>query len=167
MLVAQSIAAIAVGLLGLAGIAKILSPDPTVGALRAVGLPVGPIAVRILGTGEVAVAVAAVVWAPAVAGAGLAYVGFLGFAAVAARRDTPLRSCGCFGRAETPSSPLHLVFNVVAAGSLGGLALTGTPLLPTLPWPELVGFVAFAALGVHASYLLLAVLPETLSAARA
>lgn len=167
VLVAQSIAAVAVGLLGVAGLAKVLSPDPTVGALRAVGLPAGRRLVRGLGAGEVVVAVTAVLWTPAVMAAGLAYVGFVGFTAVAARLDTPLRSCGCFGRDETPSSPLHVAFNVVAAGSLGVLAVSGTPLLPALPWPELVGFLAFAGLGVYAAYLLLAVLPETLAAARA
>lgn len=166
MLVAQSLAAIAVGLLGLAGVAKFLSPDPTVGALRAVGIPAGRGLVRGLGAGEVVVAVAAVLWPPAVAAAGLAYLGFVGFTAVAARLDTPLRSCGCFGRDETPSTPLHLVFNGTAAGALGVLAVTGTALLPTLAWPELVGFGAFAGLGVYAAYLLLAVLPETLAAVR-
>lgn len=163
MLVAQSVAVIAVGLLGLAGVAKVLSPDPTIGALRAVGLPAGPALVRVLGGGEVVVAIAAVVWPFAVGLAGLAYVGFVAFTTLAARRNTPLRSCGCFGRDETPASPLHLAFNVVAAGALGVLAGTGTPLLPALPGLELVGFVAFAALGVYAAYLLLAVLPETLA----
>jgi hypothetical protein len=166
VLVAQSIAAIAVGLLGLAGVAKVLSPDPTVGALRAVGLPAGRGLVRGLGAAEVVVAVAAVLWPPAVAAAGLAYLGFVGFTAVAARLDTPLRSCGCFGRDETPSSPLHVVFNVVAAGALLVLAVSGMPLLPALAWLELVGFLAFAAVGVYVAYLLLAVLPETLAVAR-
>lgn len=166
MLLAQSVAAIAIGLLALAGVAKVLNPHPTVGALRVAGLPASPVLVRGLGGGEVVVAVAAVVWPLAVGVASLAYVGFVVFTAVAARRDTPLRTCGCFGRDETPSSPLHLVFNVVATGALGFLAVTGTPLLPALPGLELVGFVAFAALGVYAAYLLLAVLPETLAAAR-
>lgn len=166
MLVVQSVAVIAVGLLAVAGVAKVLSPVSTVGALRALGLPAGSASVRLLGVGEVAVAIGAAVWPSAVGAAGLAYIGFVVFTVVAARRDTPLRSCGCFGRNETPSSPLHRVFNVVAAGALAVLAATGTPILPALDGLELVGFVTVAGLGVHAAYLMLAVLPETLAAAR-
>lgn len=167
MLTAQAIATIALGLLGVAGFAKVVDPDPTSGALRAARLPGRRSLVRIMGVGEVVIAGAALSAVSAAVGfAALAYLGFTGFSAWALRTEQPIQSCGCFGSDDTPPGAVHVVVNAVSAGALALLWLRGFGPIPALPAGELVAFLAFGALGVFAAYLLLAVLPQTLGVAR-
>jgi hypothetical protein len=167
VLTAQAIATIALGLLVVAGVAKVVDPDPTSGALRAARLPVRRPLVRFMGVAEVVVAGAALLAVPAAVGfAALAYLGFTGFTAWALRTERPIQSCGCFGSDDTPPGLVHVVVNAVSAGALALLWLRGLGPIPALPAGEIVGFLGFGGLGVFGAYLLLAVLPQTLGAAR-
>lgn len=168
LVVVQAAATIALGLLGLAGIAKVVDPQPTSGALNAARLPSRLWLVRALGVLEFAAAlVGLALGSAAAAPAALLYLGFAIFTWVALRWDHPLQSCGCFGREDTPPSWIHFGFNAVAALALGSAAIAA---LPTVPWSDLpeilLGYLAFAALGVYAAYLILTALPRTLAVSR-
>lgn len=167
-MVAQAVATIALGLLGASGIVKLIDPDPTTGAMSTVGLPSSNSLSRLLGIVEILVAIAALATGGlAVVAAGCLYTAFAMFTAAALRRHLPIQSCGCFGRDDTPPTILHVAYNSTAAAALFAL-----PLLELAPiaWGvaplELVLFLGFAAVGVYASYLLLARLPQLLDLAR-
>jgi hypothetical protein len=110
-----------------AGAAKVADPTRTVGALRALGWPSSPGLVRV-GAGVEAVvgAAALVVGGPVVAVlvAG-SYVGFAAFVAAALRAGTPVGSCGCFGRADTPPRPRHVAVDLGLAAGAGLAAAAG------------------------------------------
>ena len=166
--VAQAIAAIALGLLGASGVAKLVDPAPTTGAMGEAGLPSSNVLSRLLGVVEVAAAVLGLaVGGVAVLAGALLYIGFVIFTFGALRKRIPLASCGCFGRDDTPPSVLHVVYNGVAA-----LALLVLPLLRTDPidWSmatyEILLYVAFASIGGYVSYLLLALLPRLMATTR-
>lgn len=167
-MVAQAVATIALGLLGASGIVKLIDPDPTTGAMSTVGLPASNTLSRLLGLVEVVAAVAAVAAGGlAVIVAACLYTAFAVFTVAALRRELPIQSCGCFGRDDTPPTILHVAYNSTAA-----VALFALPVLELAPidWglaaQQLVLFLGFAAVGVYASYLLLATLPQLLELAR-
>ncbi|MFZ0015524.1 MAG: MauE/DoxX family redox-associated membrane protein [Acidimicrobiia bacterium] len=161
-MLAQAVAAIALGLMATSGVAKFVDPDPTTGAMRAARLPASTPVTYALGVIESTVAVLAlVVGGPAVLAGALLYGGFTIFTLAATLYDFPIQSCGCFGRADTPPSRLHVVFNLMATLALGRLAILGMgPIDWSLPAMDLVLFLGFAIAGVFASYLLLAQLPQ-------
>ncbi len=100
-------------------------------ALGQAGLPGGPLVVRLLALGEVAVAGAVLVIggsAPAAA-LGLVHLGFAAFVLRLRRSAGPGARCGCFGEAEAPAGRLHVVVNLAASG-LVAAALTSE--LPSL-----------------------------------
>ncbi|MDE0237086.1 MAG: hypothetical protein OXN95_07665 [bacterium] len=102
-------------LLGVAGAAKAVTPEPASAALARLHLPHSLWVVRLLGIVELVVAVSAFVVGgagPAIALAAL-YGGFA-HAAWAMVRLGPGVSCGCFGRAEMPASLRHVVVNILA-----------------------------------------------------
>ncbi|MCW2608064.1 MAG: hypothetical protein JWO60_2757 [Frankiales bacterium] len=144
----------AAALLVLAGAAKVLDPAPLVRALRSLGLPGGPLVVRLAAAAEVVVGVAALLTGSRAAALAVA-ASYALFTAVVVRgllRGGVLASCGCFGKADTPPTRTHAV---VTAG-LAAVALAVDPPTPgalTLPL-----LVASAAVAVTA-YLALAVLP--------
>ena len=161
----------AAGLLALAAPGKLLRPALTAHALRQLGLPGSALLVRLLGVGELALAAA--VWlAPSravLALLALAYAAFAGFVAGALRRGTALSSCGCFGRADTPPTRVHL--GVVTAAALLALAaaVTGSASIggvvaegPAYGLPLL----AAVAVSVWLAWAALAVLPRVVVAAR-
>lgn len=162
-----AVSAVALGLLGAAGVAKTIDPVPTAGALHAAHLPSDPWLVRLLGVVEVMAAIVALLlggrW---VFVAALLYAGFVGFTWMAVSRVIPVQSCGCFGRADTPPSWFHVGFNIVALVTLVIVAVTnGSP----IPWDasilETSVYLGYAALGTFLSYLLLTRLPQTLDVA--
>ncbi|HUG08786.1 MAG TPA: MauE/DoxX family redox-associated membrane protein [Acidimicrobiia bacterium] len=166
-MVAQAVAAIALGLLGASGVVKLIDPGPTTGAMSTAGLPSSDTLSRFLGVVEVVVA------AMALAAGGLALIAAAGlyfsFAVFTAsfHRRLPLQSCGCFGHDETPPTATHLGYNVVAMVALLTVALRGSaPIDWGLPQAELVTYLGFAVIGAYASYLLLARLPRLMSVAR-
>jgi hypothetical protein len=164
MVVAPAVAAIALGLLGASGVLKLVDPEPTTGAMRAAHLPSSNTVSRLLGSIEVAVAVAALVSAgiSTLAAAGL-YGAFTLFTAAALLTHLPLQSCGCFGREDTPPTVIHVIFNAIVTGSLVSLYFRGAEAIDwTLPVGELVLYLGFSVVGVYATYLLLTRLPQIL-----
>lgn len=161
----------AAALLALAAPGKLRRPASTANALGQLGLPRSTAAVRLLGVGELAVAAA--VWvrpsAAVLALLAVAYLGFAGFVAVALRRGTALSSCGCFGRADTPPTLVHLAVVLAAGLAAATAAVTGSASIgevvtagqaygvPLLLAVGLTTFLAWAAL---------AVLPRVVAAAR-
>jgi len=166
--VAQAVAAIALGLLGASGVVKLIDPDPTTGAMGAAGLPSSRSLSRSLGLFEILTAIVAlsVGGAAVIAGAGL-YASFAAFTSFALYKRLPIQSCGCFGRDDTPPTRLHLGYNVVACVALLALAvLDVAPIDWSLSPVELGLYLGFATIGVYASYLLMARLPQLLELAR-
>lgn len=126
--------------LALAAPAKLRRPALTGNALAALGLPSSRELVRALGVGELVLAgwVLVAPSAPALALLAAAYAAFAGFVAAALRRGTPLASCGCFGRPDTPPTRTHLVLVLgaglacaaAALGAAGAVAALGTGASP-------------------------------------
>jgi len=158
-------------LLAIAGIYKLSDPAPTIGALRGAGLPHSRGVVWLLALAEVAVAG---VWfavggrIAALAGAGL-YIGFALFVTFALRRDLPIASCGCLGRADTPPTWLHVIVNSLSAVVLIWAAIVPTGPLAGLPDESLavaIPFLIFSGTVVYLLYAVIAVLPEKAAASR-
>ena len=163
----EAAAAVALALLAVAGMAKVVEPQYTSGALRATGLPSGIWIVRALGIAESMAGMAGLVFGgPLAAPAAFFYAGFSIFTAAALRRDVPLQSCGCFGREDTPPSMLHVVFNLVATGALAAVALANLSPIPAGAALETVLYVGMIGLGTFASVLLITRLPAVLRLAR-
>lgn len=142
-----------------AGATKVLDPAPLVRALRTAGLPLGAPVVRVLAAAEVVVGVAALVrpgrWTALAAA--LAYAVFTAFVARALRRDGVLSSCGCFGRADTPPTPTHVVLTAVA--SVVAVVVAVDP--PGAVWSrsDALGLALGSGLVAFLAWLSLAVLP--------
>jgi hypothetical protein len=151
-------------LLAFAAPGKWRRPTSTTNALRALGLPSTPALVRLLAAAEVALA-AAVALAPrrpVLAALGLAYLAFAGVVVAALRRGSPLSSCGCFGRPDTPPTRIHLgVVLVLAAAALAAAATTGSASLLEAGLPV----VLTAAVGAGLAWAALSVLPQVTQAA--
>ena len=167
-MVSQAVAAIALGLLGASGVAKVVNPEPTRRALKAARLPSSTLLSRALGVAEISAALLGLVGpVRASAPAALLYLGFMLFMLAAVQNRIPLQSCGCFGREETPPSWLHVVYNAGATLFLGWIVLSSTSPIPwSLPPVQIATYIFFAGLGVFASYLLLTRLPQLMQIAR-
>lgn len=163
---------IAAALLAAAGAAKVVDPSMTAGALRASGLRIGAGPVRLaaaaeLGLGAAALAVQSALLAVAVAAS---YFAFAAFVLRALRLDKPVGTCGCFGKADTPPSFVHVGVNLglggiaAAVGSAGGVDLPAV--IADQPWLG-VPFVAWMGLGIALAFLALTALPRTLAETRA
>lgn len=107
----------------LAGAAKAVRPSATIAALRIVGLPASPAAVRALAGVEVVVAGATLAGTGAAAAVALAAV-HVGFAAVAVVLRRRSADCGCFGDAS-PVTATHVVVNLAAAAVVTAAVLDG------------------------------------------
>jgi hypothetical protein len=132
----------AVALLGAAGVAKAFRPGETANALSGAGLPIGPAWVRVGGAAEAGLAVVALL-VPGVVTGGLVavtYALFAAFIGVALRRGWALRSCGCFGRPDSPPTIAHAVLDAGAAASAVWWAAA---------WPAGYGFGHLARLFFH------------------
>lgn len=163
---AQALSAVALTLLAASGIAKLVDPDPTVGAMTAAGLHSNRLTARSLGLAEILAAALGLAWGGVwlIAALGL-YTGFAVFTLMAVQRRIPVQSCGCFGREDTPPTWAHVLFNCLSALALGYLIVVNRA---PVPWSEPVGeillYIAFSLSGAYLSYLLLAQLPRTLAA---
>src|SRR5438067_6629975 len=120
-------------LLALAGGLKAVQPASTAGALRALRLPSALPLVRLLGLLEVVIGagVAVTLWPPLLVLVAAMYLAFAAFVIAALGAQTPLQSCGCFGTADTPPSPVHVGVDVAAAVVALVSAVTETPSLRT------------------------------------
>lgn len=143
-------------LLVAAGVAKALEPLSLVRALRAAGLRVrAPLLARWVRAGAAAEAVLGLVAvvhpSRAVAAAvALSYLGFTLFVLRALRSGSPLASCGCFGKSDTPPTPGHAVVTALLAAAAGLVALDpGVGLdLPVLVVGAVLAYVGYVALAV-------------------
>jgi hypothetical protein len=153
-------------LLALAAPGKWRRPSSTTNALRALGLPSAPALVRLLAVGEVALGAAVLLapTGPVLAALGLAYLAFAGVVVAALRSGSPLSSCGCFGRPDTPPTRTHLVVVLgLAAAALAAAATSGSA--PVLEAG--VPLVLVAAVGAGLAWATLSVLPQLVAASRA
>jgi Methylamine utilisation protein MauE len=158
--------AIAALVLGLAGAAKLRSPDPAARAALAIGLPSRRWLVRALALVELALAAWSLVAPGALPAALLAavYAGFAGIAAVLARRQS---ACGCFGTEDAPATAAHWLLSVLLAVACAASARwTPHGLLWVLTHhPAVSGVLAIAVAGVaYALVVVYSQLPAAWSA---
>lgn len=155
-------------LLVAAGLAKVRRPADTSIALRRAGLPVPEWAVRAGAAAEVAAGCWAFTSGRAAAGlVALSYLGFAGFVALALRRGSPVSSCGCFGKADSPPTVSHVVLNLAAAATAAWGAFHAHPdVVSVLRHQPLAGVPLVLLMGAAAylAYLVVAVMPKTLAA---
>ena len=154
-------------LLALGGVLKVTRPTETTTALEALALPAHHWLVRVLGVAEITIGGLAFFSATALFSVltSLAYLTFAGFVALARHSSTPVQSCGCFGKAETPPSVIHIVFNLAAATVAGLIAIRPIPVLNELLAGQPnsgITLLALVALMVYLVYVSLTILPQTL-----
>jgi len=159
--------AIAATLLVAGGLLKTARPADTATALRQNGLPATTPLVRVGALVEAGIGVAALVTGDRVTAVlvAVSYIAFAAFVAVALRRKTPLASCGCFGKEDSPPTRLHVI--VTAAAAAAGVAVAvqpGTGLAAVVRTQPLAGvpFLTLLVCGVGFAYLALTSLPALL-----
>ncbi len=120
-------AAVFSALLVVTGVAKLIRPGETSRAVAVFGLPSHPGVGFVIGLSEVLVGSAALVTANSLAFAiqALLYAGFVVWVVAALRLDTPLSSCGCLGRDDTPPYWGHLTLDLLAFLVSAGAAALG------------------------------------------
>lgn len=98
-------------------------------------------------------------------GMAVTYTAFAGFLSYLIIARVPGASCGCLGRREIPPSRLHVLLNLVAAGTAALVAFQPLPGLlafvedlPLYGIPFVIGEVALA----YSAYLVVSLLPEVL-----
>jgi hypothetical protein len=147
-------------LLVAAGVTKAIEPLSLVRALRAAGLRVrAPLLarwVRVFAVVEALLGVLAVVRpGPLVAACvAISYAGFTAFVIRALRSGSPLASCGCFGKTDTPPTRGHAVVTAVLALAAGLVAVGDAA-------PLNVSLVTVSGVLAYLTYVMLAVLPLT------
>ncbi|MGH2722819.1 MAG: MauE/DoxX family redox-associated membrane protein [Actinomycetota bacterium] len=158
------------GLLGVAGVFKLLRPSTTQATLLAVGLPGSRRLVQAVGGAELAIGAGALL---GVRGSAVlvmaAYLSLAGFVGLAMRRGLNLASCGCFGRADAPPTVLHLAVNLGAAVVAGMAAFASLPgLMAVLGEQPAGGFPLLLLIGLttYLLYLALTALPTARAAIR-
>ncbi len=161
--------AIAAALLVAGGAAKAARPGDTANALRAVHLPTSPLLVRVGGLAEIVVGTAALAVGNRTTAilVAVSYAAFAAFVVVALRSGAPISSCGCFGKADTPPTRLHVIVNLVAVAAAAVVAVEPPAGLgPVVTHQPLAGvpFLMLVVCGVGLSYLTLSSLPRTLAA---
>jgi hypothetical protein len=155
----------AAGLLVVAGAPKIVQPLDTWRALRSVGAPAPPVAIRIGGAVEVAIGLFAILQGDRLADALVAasYLGFTAFVIVALRKSGVVASCGCIGRPDTPPTVAHVVVTALfaaAAGVAAGGGPSGVMAWHSTSTTTAVSVVGFAILLAWLAWLALAELPR-------
>ncbi|MEX2256597.1 MAG: MauE/DoxX family redox-associated membrane protein [Acidimicrobiia bacterium] len=172
MTIAAGPFAVAAVLLAIGGVAKALHPDDTARALgRVVDRAVPPLAVRVGGALEAVLGAAALALGDRTTAVlvAISFAGFAAFAGVALHRDLPIATCGCFGRAETPPTVVHVVITVVAAAA-GAVVVVepGVGIGEVVASQPMAGipFILLAAIATGATYLSLTTLPKTMALVR-
>lgn len=154
----------ACAVLGVAGVAKVRTPDPTVGALRRAGLPGSRTLVYAFGAAEVLLAglAAATGAAPLAALVALLYVAFAGFVAVTLRRGGMVQTCGCFGSPDVPATAVHVAANALSAAAAVAAAAGSPGTVADLAREGAAGAAALAlvALATFQVLVVLTVLPR-------
>jgi hypothetical protein len=167
MTIASGPFAIACVLLALGGAAKAVRPGDTARALDGVGVRVPAWGVRLGGAAEAVLGTVALVRADSVTAALVAasYLAFAVFVIVALVRDAPIATCGCFGRADSPPSLVHVGIDVVAAAAAIVVALDpGAGIADVVTDQPVAGvpYLLLVATGVLCAYLALTLLPRTM-----
>lgn len=154
---AWAIAWIGAGLLLLAGVAKVRAPAAAADSLALAGLPDRPVLARLLGVGEVVLALAVLVTGHVLAAIALAlaYAAFTGVSWWLLRTDQG--SCGCFGEVDAPLSRIHVVTNAAVAVAAAGAATAAVPLPDTMAGTILLAVVV--ATGAAVLRMLLVLVP--------
>jgi hypothetical protein len=138
-------------LLVAAGAAKVADPSRTAGALAALGWPPSPWLVRAGALAETVLGVATLVIGGRVLALLVAtsYLGFALFVMAALRAKTPIGTCGCFARADTPPQPAHVTVDALLAAGAVAAAATDAPALVDAAWWTwpLAALIALAAYG--------------------
>ncbi len=160
--------AIAASLLVVGGVLKAARPADTATAMRQSGLPAAPWLVRAGALVEAGIGVAALVTGDRVAAVLVAgsYAAFTAFITIALIRGTPLASCGCFGKEDSPPTRLHVALTAAAAAA--GIAVAvqpGVGLATVVRTQPLAGipFVALVVCGVAFAYVALTSVPRVLA----
>jgi hypothetical protein len=158
---------IAAALLVLSGGSKFRDPEPTRGALRAARLPSSRSAVAAFAAVEILVGAAALAFGSrfAALALGVIYLAFGLFVLYALASRLPIRSCGCFGKADTPPGWTHVAIDLGTAAVAGTLAFGGgADLAATLSDQPAAGipYLAFVAIGAFLAALVIAELPAVL-----
>lgn len=160
----------AAALLALAGALKLVDPANATGALRALRVPANDAWVRVGSAFEVLVGVAAVTYGGPLwwGAASASYAAFAVFVAVALARGTPIGTCGCFGREETPPHPIHVVVDLALAAVTAAMAVEGSDLVTSIGDDPGRGAVValLAALSVVLLHAAFVDLPRALRAGR-
>ena len=158
-----------VGLLLIAGVAKVARPGATADVAKAAGIPASTGVVRIFALVEVAAAMAALAlggWIPAFA-VGILYLVFAGFVLMLKVRGIESAGCGCFGQeTEEPPGGLHIAVDVVAALVAAVAVVSPVPeIAAVLAEQPLAGvpYVGFVAVGVWLLFVLLTDLPRLMA----
>jgi hypothetical protein len=164
-------ALVAAVVLAVAGAQKLLDPTMTVGALRALRLPSSPLLVRLGSAAELTLGAAAAAVGGPVAWALVAasYVAFSAVVVAALRVGSPLGTCGCFGRDETPPHALHVALNLALAGAAALAAAGRVGGVDELPAALLAraGVGGLVLLGCALVYACYVEVPRALAAAAA
>ena len=142
-------------LLAPSGARKVRAPAPTHRALRVVGLPSIPAAVRLLGVIELAIGAGVLLsasrgWTGALA---VLYIEFTAFVGLALWHRAPLASCGCFGAADSPPSTAHVAIDAGLAAV--AIIVTADPIGAPIDVLRDGGGAAFALVAGAASLALL------------
>jgi hypothetical protein len=155
-----------VGLLLIAGVAKLARPGPTAEVAQAAGIPFASSIVRVFAVAEIVAAVAAfaVGGRYTAAAVGGLYAVFAGFIVMLKMRGIKTAGCGCFGQeSDDPPGFLHVAIDLVAAGIATIAVVAPVPDLYTvLADQPLAGvpYVAFVAIGVWLMMVMLNDLPK-------
>ena len=161
--------AIAALLLVLAGAPKIVHPRDTLNALHAAGIPAPPVFVRVVAFAELAIGIDAFVNGnrPSAVLVAVSYTVFTLFVVRALRRETPLTTCGCFGRADTPPTWTHVVVDGAAVAAAVAVAVDPGVGIGDVVRAQPEGgipYVILVATGTFLAYLSLTVLARLLAA---
>jgi hypothetical protein len=164
---AAAFVSVAACLLVVAGVAKVVHPEPASDALAVLGLSVPLVLVRLFAALEILIAMAALFVSGPIPSVlvGASYLGFAGFVALL-RRDPDAGSCGCFGATEEPPSLRHVIVNVLIGAGCLVAALSSSPSTASLlreDWPR---GLLFVVLSVVAAWLVGLVLRSTQWSAR-
>jgi hypothetical protein len=166
VLVVNSLSA---GLLAVAGVAKIVRPEPAARALYAAGIPGRGGAARAVGFVEVGVGVGAFAIPNAATELvlSLSYLSLAGFVAFLLLARPGSTSCGCAGARDLPPSAAHVALNLAAAGAALVAAFSPPPgpasVVTSLGWVVIPFAIGLAATGT----LVVALATETAAAFRA
>jgi hypothetical protein len=131
-----------------AGAAKVVDPSRTAVALAALGwaVPAGVVRAGALGEAVLGAATLAVGGRVTAALVALSYAGFGWFVVAALRAGTPIGSCGCFGRADTPPRWAHVAVDAAFAGAgLAGAVVGVDPLVGAPAWAVAAALAAAGA----------------------